>query len=65
MAILDDCVSSFKESPYLAENTLHEVIISLKASIDGLIVHGADEETQELQDLILRNFLYSHNIQLR
>ena len=37
----------------MADNTLHETIIALKSSIDGLIVHGTNRNTEQLQRLII------------
>ena len=60
LAIMMDCVSNFQSAASLDEKDLHETIIVLRSSFDGLIMHGVDEETQRLQDFILDNFLYCH-----
>ena len=35
------------------DDTKKQIIIALKASIDGLIFYGSNKETEELQSLIL------------
>jgi hypothetical protein len=40
-AILEDSL----EQSFLPEDSLHETIIALKSSIDGLIVHGTNSKT--------------------
>lgn len=47
------------------DDTKKKTIIALKASIDGLIFYGANKETEELQSLILQEFLYSPDKQVR
>lgn len=61
LAILADTISNDNYD----DNTLIETIISLKCSIDGLIIHGTNEETEELQSVILDHYMYSKNKKLR
>lgn len=37
----------------------------MKAIFDGLIVHGVDSSSRQMQDFIIDNFLYCHNLPLR
>jgi hypothetical protein len=44
LAILADTIAN----DCYDESTLKETIISIKCSIDGLIIHGTNSETEEL-----------------
>jgi len=64
-AILDDALATMQAQGRLSKSTLHEVIVALKSSFDGLIVHGATEQTEALQELIVRSFIYAPEKHLR
>ncbi len=49
----------------MAQSSLHETIVAMKAIFDGLIMHGVDESTRQIQDFIIDSFLYCHNLPLR
>lgn len=52
-ALLSDTLYSLQNQETLSESSLIEAIIALQSSIDGFIVHGPSEQTEELQALIL------------
>jgi hypothetical protein len=64
-ALLEERIEGFNETLEVEQGSLHETIVALKAIFDGLIMHGIDAETRELQDYVIANFLYCHNLPLR
>ena len=64
-ALLEERIEGFNETLEVEQGSLHETIVALKAIFDGLIMHGIDTETRELQDYVIANFLYCHNLPLR
>jgi hypothetical protein len=45
--------------------TKKQTILALKASIDGLIFYGTNKKTEQLQQMILQQYMFSSDKQLR
>ena len=64
-AILEEALQCIEQDHRIPKNQLHESILSLKSTFDGLIVHGIEPDTQSLLDIILTSLFYTPNRLLR
>ena len=63
--ILADTNESLQKNESLTQINQIEAFISLKASIDGLLIHGVNTSTEDLQNLITHNLMYTPHLQIR
>ena len=67
LAILWDSLSqdSYDMTNESDEIKLKQAILALKASFDGLIFYGVNERSERLQQIIVKEYIYSKDSRLR